>query len=143
MACCYCSDKVLYSGSLDATQTVGVGLPIQLTKNVALNCSTTDTSVTLSRAGVYQVTATASAATTVSAATNITMELESNGSQLADVESTVTSTSSTDVQTMSLTALVRVNQTVCPLNDNSVTLTLVNTAGEATYSAVTMTVVRL
>lgn len=139
---CNCG-KFLFSGSLDATQTVGEGFPISFTKNIALGCTSTDTSVTLSRAGLYQVVVTASGATTGTTAGNLVIELRNNGVQVANVQATATSNGTTDIVNMAFTAIVKVDPTVCPIDDNSATLTVVNTNGEAVYSDVTITIVRV
>lgn len=139
---CNCG-TVLFSGSLNATQSIGTGLPVGFSKNLAMGCSYTNTSVTIRQAGVYQVVVSASAATTQSSATNLTIELMNNGTQVSNVESTTTSTSTTDVQPMAFSALVKVDPTVCPLNDNSATLTVVNSGGDATYSNITITIIKV
>lgn len=142
MSYCNC-EKVVFSGSLAASQTVTQGLPVSFTKNLSAGVQYTDTSVTLKRPGLYQVVVDASAATSESSATNVTLQLARNGTQVGKVQSTATSASATSVVDLSFSAVVKVDPTCCPYNDNSATLTFVNANGSAIYSNLTVTIVRL
>lgn len=139
----YSCNKVLFSGSLDAAQTIGQGLPICFTGNIAVRCRFTNTSITLAEPGVYLVNANASAASTSSSGSDVIVELRRNGTQVSNVQSTSTSSGASDIQSVSLTSIVRVDATRCPIDDRSATLTLVNAGEEAVYSNVSITVVRL
>lgn len=142
MGYCNC-DKVVFSGSSVASQTVTAGSPVGFTKNLSAGVQYTDTSVTLRRPGLYHVIVDASAATTEATATNVTLQLMKNGTQVGKVQSTATSASATSVVGLSFSAIVKVDPTCCPLNDNSASLTFVNSGGSAVYSNITVTIVRL
>lgn len=139
---CNC-DKVLFSGSLDATQTVGQGLPIGFTRNLSSGCSFTDTSITLTKPGVYLVNVCASAASASSSGSDVKIELRRNGEAVHNVQSASTSSDTADIQTVSLTSLVRVDATRCRVNDQSATMTVVNVGEPAIYSSITITIARV
>ncbi len=141
---CYCNcDKVVFSGSLAASQSVTSGAPVGFTRNLSANVTYTDTSITIRRPGVYRVSVDASAATTASTATDVTIQLQRNGTQVGKVQSTATSSSATDFVNLSFDAVIKVEQTCCPLSDNSATLTFVNSGDAATYSAMTVVITRV
>lgn len=142
MSYCNC-DKVVFSGSLAASQTATQGLPVNFTRNLSSGVQYTDSSITLRRPGIYQVIVDASAATTASTATNVVLQLSRNGTQVGKVQSTATSSSATAFVDLSFSAIVKVDQTCCPFDDNAATLTFVNAGAPATYSSLTVTVVRL
>lgn len=140
---CYGCDKVAFSGSLAASQTVLQGATINFTKNLSIGCTYTDSSITLRKPGLYRVSCNASGATTGTDAANVTIALERNGEEVGKVQSSATSSSSTAYVDVSLEAIVKVDATCCPLNDNSATLTFVNTGAAATFSNMTVTVTRI
>lgn len=135
-------DKVVFSGSLAASQSVTEGLPVSFTRNLSAGVTYTDTSVTIRRPGVYRVSVDASAATAASAATDVTLQLQRNGTQVGKVQSTATSSSSTDFVNLSFDAVINVEPTCCPLSDNAATLTFVNSGEAATYAAMTVAITR-
>lgn len=140
----YCNcDKVVFSGSLSATQAVTQGLPVNFSKNLSANVAYTDSSVTIKRPGLYKISVDASASTTASTATNVVMSLDRNGTQVANVQSTATSASATDFVNLSFDAVVKVMPTCCPLSDNSATFTVINSGAAANYSNLTITITRV
>lgn len=139
---CNC-DKVMFSGSLDTAQTVGSGLQIGFTRNTSVGCEFTDTSVTLSKPGVYLVNVCASAASASASGSDVKVELRRNGNVVNNAQSASTSSDAADVQAVSLTSLVCVNATKCRIDDQSATLTIVNVGEPATYSSITVTIVRV
>lgn len=139
----YSCDKAVFSGSLTAAQAVQQGAPVGFSKNLAAGVRYTDTSVTMYRPGIYLVIASASAATTASAATDVTLQMQRNGTQVGKVQATATSGSTTAYVDLVVNAIVKVDQTCCPFDDKSATITFVNSGAAANYSAVDVTVVRL
>lgn len=145
MSCnkCCCS-KVVYSGSSNATQALGLNDTLSFNKNISANVDFTSKSVTLNRPGIYLINVSASGSITGATAGNIIIQLQRNGVNLdGSYRSVTTSTATTDIENMSITGIVRVDETCCPLNDQSATITVANTGVAATFVNVTITVVRL
>lgn len=143
--CIYNTGNLVFSGSNGSTQTVAVGAPLSFSKNVAtVGQELTSDSVTLQRAGMYLVTVSASGSVSGSTAGVIGIQLQANGQDVAGAYNPTTYSSSTgDVRNLTITAVVPVQQTTCPLDDKSVTLTVVGTDNAAEFSDVMITVARL
>jgi hypothetical protein len=141
MSCC--SNRI-FSGSSSAAQTVAVGGLLSFTKSVASkNQDFTSNSVTFEEPGLYLVTVSASGAVSGTTAGIIGIQLQQNGQNMAGYASTTYSTGATDVESVTVQALVRVEPTTCPLDDRSVTVSVANTNSAAIYSNVTLTTLRL
>jgi hypothetical protein len=141
MSCC--SNRI-FSGSSSAAQTVAVGGLLSFTKSIASkNQDFTSNSVTFEEPGLYLVTVSASGAVSGTTAGIIGIQLQQNGQNMAGYASTTYSTGATDVESVTVQALVRVEPTTCPLDDRSVTVSVANTNSAAIYSNVTLTTLRL
>lgn len=68
---------------------------------------------------------------------------EGFNTQVANVQSTATSSSATDFVNLSFDAVVKVMPTCCPLSDNSATFTVINSGASANYSNLTITITRV
>lgn len=137
-----CCDKTLFSGSSTAEQTVAAGAAISFTKNYSVNVSdVTVNSITLHEAGVYLVVVDASGAPT--AAGDVSIQLQINGTPVTAYTSTATSTGATDFVHVGFSAIVRVDPTVCCYVDRSETISVINLEAEATYTNASISVVRL
>ena len=145
MSCnkCCCS-KVVFSGSSNATQALGLNDTLAFNKNISANVDFANNSVTLCKPGIYLVNVSASGSMTGTTADNIIIQLQRNGVNVDGAyRSVANSTATTDIVNLSITGIIRVDETCCPLNDQSATITVANTGAEATYVNVTITVVRL
>lgn len=140
---CNCCNTVLYSGSIGSPQTVAAGGSIAFDRNMSIGTQQAGNGIVLKKPGLYQVVVDVSAASTADAAANLEIALRSNGIDVYNASSLATPTSTTDNRTMAITAIVKVNATTCPVNDNSVTLTVVNIGSPGLYNAGTITVVRV
>jgi metal-dependent HD superfamily phosphatase/phosphodiesterase len=123
---------------------VAVGGLLSFTKSIASkNQDFTSNSVTFEEPGLYLVTVSASGAVSGTTAGIIGIQLQQNGQNMAGYASTTYSTGATDVESVTVQALVRVEPTTCPLDDRSVTVSVANTNSAAIYSNVTLTTLRL
>ncbi len=144
MTCnCGCQ-KVVFSGSSNATQAMGVNDTLSFTRNLSMGLDFTSDSVVIKRPGLYLVNVSASGAVTGAAAADIILQLQKNGQNLEGAyRSIANSTAATDIRNLSITGIVRVDPTQCCMDDKSATITVVNTGAAATYSSITITVVRI
>lgn len=140
---CNCCNTVLYSGSIGTPQTVAADGVIAFDRNMSIGIRQEGNGIVLRRPGLYHVRVDVSAASTADAAANLEIALKNNGLDVYNATSLATPTSTTDNRTMAITAIVKVNATTCPIDDNSVTLTVVNTGSPGLYNAGTITVVRI
>lgn len=138
-----CCNKVVFSGSSNASQAVGVNGTLTFVKNVSSGVDIASNSVTIHRPGIYLVNVSASGATT-DAAGDVSIQIQNNGVPInGGYSATANSTAATDIVNLSTTGIVVVNQTNCSLNDQSATISVANTGVAATFSGMAITIVRL
>lgn len=149
MTCNVCYQKSTLDCSNTVSQTPDVNATINLgTNNILTGASITHTdnsaTINLVKSGLYLVSFNADA---VQGATggNVQAQLFRNGVAVPGAKSTIVSTSATDIETLSFVKEIAVSNT-CPCSASASTaipLTIVNTGISATYSNVSVTVVKL
>jgi hypothetical protein len=95
----------------------------------------------LNKPGYYYVTFNAVAAATTTVG-ELSVELYSNGVAVPGAIATFTTTTAGDNANYALSTIVRVPPSCCAVN-NAVTLTVVNTGVDATYSNVNLNITKL
>lgn len=130
----------------NTTQTVAQnGAVNYLVNSVQTGCTATHTpntaQISLNKCGIYAVFINADVANTTATAGDVKLQLYGNGVALDGLSGTNTTTSTTDIENIAFSGLVKVAPDTCSNTSNvPYYLTVVNTGIEATISNAAITV---
>ncbi len=141
---CFACNRVVYEGISTATQTVAEEGNISFSKVLGAGdgLTTSEGVIQIAEPGIYLVKVSVTGATE-SAAGNMGIQLYNNTSAVTGALGGAYSSAPAANVNIAFSAIIKVPPTYCQLNDNSASLTLVNTGIEAVISNVIVTLVRL
>lgn len=143
MTCSKYQKSTLYAYT-QASQSVGVNLPVAFNNNQKTGCSIeleTPNIIELCNSGLYLVEFNGSAATSETAG-DITVQLQRNGVNVSGALATNTSSATTDIESLSFSTIIDVLPSCCAVN-NQTSLSVVNTGIAATFANVAINIVKL
>lgn len=138
---------MLYAYST-AAQTVPVNgnvvlATVDFDTNCSVNLASGSTNISLNKAGFYKVSFSATVANTTATAGNVVVQANVNGTTYGGATTSTNTTSTTDLETVSMTFGVHVKPNCCQATGNvPATLTFQNTGIAATFTNVNVVVTK-
>lgn len=151
MACNNCYQKSSLSAATVSSTTVNAAAVVpfnisNINTGASISFSAGNSSINIVKPGLYEVTFDASVSVTAAAAASLSFQINRAGVAIPGAKATYTSSASTDIGSVSITTLVRVND-VCPCASPGVSSIAITVSNISTVAALVananITVVKL
>lgn len=151
MACNSCYQKSTLSASTSTSATIAAAAvvpfnTVNMRTGASISFNAGNTAINIVKPGLYLVSFDASVAVSGATAASLSFQINRANVAINGAEATYTSSATTDIGSISITTLVRVNE-VCPASSagvSSIPISVVNTSAvSADMSNANITVVKL
>jgi hypothetical protein len=133
-----------YSQNVSVTTNTAIPLNSVPLQKGCTAVRTGTTSIQLNKCGVYMVGFDATATISGTATGNITVQMMKNGTLQPQALTTTSSTSATDLESISFNTLVQVSESnSCKCCDSPTVISFINTGVGATFTQVNVTVTKI